>query len=102
MYFFMMFIFSGYDDDIPRTESLLSLVLPELTALVGYWLAALRDAALLSLPALFTDQLPAEGGAFFKMESAEVRNILVFNVLMDVGKNSNNLKKEHFSVSTYK
>lgn len=66
------------------TESLLSLVLPELTALVGYWLAALRDAALLSLPALFTDQLPTEGGAFFKMESAEVIRFTFFVKMRNV------------------
>lgn len=33
-----------------QTESLLSLVQPELLSLSQYWLAALRDHALLSLP----------------------------------------------------
>uniref|UniRef100_A0A1I7Z999 HEAT repeat-containing protein 5B n=1 Tax=Steinernema glaseri TaxID=37863 RepID=A0A1I7Z999_9BILA len=54
-----------------RHESLLSLVIPELNSLVGYWLAALRDSALLSLPAEFTSQMPSEGGAFYTPESAE-------------------------------
>ncbi|KAK0412174.1 hypothetical protein QR680_006073 [Steinernema hermaphroditum] len=54
-----------------RHESLLSLVIPELNSLVGYWLAALRDSALLSLPPEFNSQLPSEGGAFYTPESAE-------------------------------
>lgn len=33
-----------------QTESLLSLVQPELLSLSQYWLAALKDHALLSLP----------------------------------------------------
>ncbi|KJH43159.1 hypothetical protein DICVIV_10827 [Dictyocaulus viviparus] len=52
-------------------ESLLSLVHPELDSLVCYWLAALRDSALLSLPAQFSEQLPSSGGSFYKAESAE-------------------------------
>ncbi len=43
-------------------ESLLSLVTPELSALIWHWLAALRDSALLSLPPEFGTQLPQEGG----------------------------------------
>ncbi|TKR87612.1 hypothetical protein L596_011984 [Steinernema carpocapsae] len=54
-----------------RHESLLSLVIPQLNSLVGYWLAALRDSALLSLPVEFNLQLPSEGGAFYTPESAE-------------------------------
>ncbi|GMT12475.1 hypothetical protein PFISCL1PPCAC_3772 [Pristionchus fissidentatus] len=50
---------------------LLSLVEPELANLVGYWMAALRDSALLALPPAFSDQLPPEGGAFYKAERAE-------------------------------
>ncbi|CAD5231280.1 unnamed protein product [Bursaphelenchus xylophilus] len=53
------------------TESLLSLVNPELKVLLGHWLAALRDSALLSLPIEFGDQLPANGGSFFTPDSAE-------------------------------
>ncbi|VDK44710.1 unnamed protein product, partial [Cylicostephanus goldi] len=53
------------------SESLLSLVRPELDSLVCYWLAALRDSALLSLPAQFADQMPSGGGAFYKAESAD-------------------------------
>ncbi|VDM62667.1 unnamed protein product [Angiostrongylus costaricensis] len=61
------------DDNIfaSSTETLLSLVRPELDSLVSYWLAALRDSALLSLPAQFSKQLPPSGGAFYKAESAE-------------------------------
>ncbi|EPB67067.1 HEAT repeat protein [Ancylostoma ceylanicum] len=65
---------SGDDDDmgyVNSSESLLSLVRPELDSLVCYWLAALRDSALLSLPAQFSDQMPASGGAFYKAESAD-------------------------------
>ncbi|PIO74421.1 hypothetical protein TELCIR_03585, partial [Teladorsagia circumcincta] len=65
---------TGDDEDINvlgASESLLSLVRPELDSLVCYWLAALRDSALLSLPAQFSDQMPSSGGAFYKAESAE-------------------------------
>ncbi|KHJ86418.1 hypothetical protein OESDEN_13836 [Oesophagostomum dentatum] len=65
---------TGDDEDMGymnSSESLLSLVRPELDSLVCYWLAALRDSALLSLPAQFSDQLPATGGAFYKAESAD-------------------------------
>ncbi|CAI4225162.1 unnamed protein product [Auanema sp. JU1783] len=63
---------SENDDSPSPNESLLSLVQPELSCLIGYWLAALHDAAVLSLPAKFVNQLPGDGGAFFKMESSEV------------------------------
>ncbi|CAD5225791.1 unnamed protein product [Bursaphelenchus okinawaensis] len=53
------------------TESLLSLVNPELQVLLGHWLGALRDSALLSLPAEFGDQLPPNGGSFYTPDSAE-------------------------------
>lgn len=53
-------------------ESLLNLVNPELNSLVGHWLDALRDSALLSLPPEFGSQLPEEGGAFYTPDSAEV------------------------------
>ena len=51
-------------------ESLLSLVRPELTALIIHWLNALRDAALLALPPEFSSQLPKNGGAFFTQQTA--------------------------------
>ncbi|GMR59554.1 hypothetical protein PMAYCL1PPCAC_29749 [Pristionchus mayeri] len=51
---------------------LLSLVEPELADLVGYWLAALKDSALLALPPSYSDQLPPEGGTFYKAQRAEV------------------------------
>uniref|UniRef100_F1KQ33 HEAT repeat-containing protein 5B n=1 Tax=Ascaris suum TaxID=6253 RepID=F1KQ33_ASCSU len=53
------------------SESLLSLVTPELGSLIEHWLAALRDSALLSLPAEFASQLPPNGGAYFAPESAD-------------------------------
>lgn len=40
----------GFGDFDSKSESLLSLVQPELVSLAHYWLAALRDHALLSLP----------------------------------------------------
>jgi hypothetical protein len=54
----------------PTSSSLLSLVGPELSSLLGHWLAALRDAALLSLPPEFADQLPVNGGAFYTQNNA--------------------------------
>ncbi|CAG0891768.1 unnamed protein product [Cyprideis torosa] len=49
----------------PQEETLLSLVRPELMFLSKYWIAALRDHALLALPAEFSSQLPRDGGAFY-------------------------------------
>lgn len=51
------------------SDSLLTLVQPELKSLNKYWLAALRDHALLALPEDFTSQLPPEGGAFYNAEA---------------------------------
>ncbi|CAJ0939252.1 unnamed protein product, partial [Mesorhabditis belari] len=61
------------DDIYPSgsNESLLSLVQPELESLVGYWLAALRDSALLALPSQFSEQLPTDGGAFYQADSID-------------------------------
>ncbi|MFH4982824.1 hypothetical protein AB6A40_009533 [Gnathostoma spinigerum] len=59
------------DDISSSSESLLSLVTPELPSLIEHWLAALRDSALLSLPSEFAPQLPKGGGAFYAPESAE-------------------------------
>ncbi|XP_065086888.1 HEAT repeat-containing protein 5B isoform X2 [Ochlerotatus camptorhynchus] len=57
------------DDDFgdfeSRGESLLSLVQPELSNLSMHWLSALKDYALLSLPAEYASQLPHDGGAFY-------------------------------------
>lgn len=46
--------------------SLLALVEPELKSLSKYWLGALKDHALLSLPAEYHGQLPADGGMFYR------------------------------------
>lgn len=54
-----------FDDYEQRGESLLSLVQPELENLSRHWLAALRDYALLTLPAEYSSQLPHDGGAFY-------------------------------------
>ncbi|VDM38431.1 unnamed protein product [Toxocara canis] len=61
------------DEEEPyyASESLLSLVTPELGSLVEHWLAALRDSALLSLPPEFASQLPSNGGAYYAPESAD-------------------------------
>uniref|UniRef100_A0A8W7Q2Z4 HEAT repeat-containing protein 5A n=1 Tax=Anopheles coluzzii TaxID=1518534 RepID=A0A8W7Q2Z4_ANOCL len=59
----------AFDDEFgdfeSRGESLLSLVQPELDNLSKHWLAALKDYALLSLPAEYASQLPHDGGAFY-------------------------------------
>uniref|UniRef100_A0A915Q4W5 HEAT repeat-containing protein 5B n=1 Tax=Setaria digitata TaxID=48799 RepID=A0A915Q4W5_9BILA len=52
-------------------ECLLSLVSPELNSLINCWLAALRDSALLSLPAEFKSQLPPKGGTYYTAECAD-------------------------------
>lgn len=54
-----------FDDFDSRGESLLTLVQPELENLSCHWLSALRDYALLSLPAEYNSQLPHDGGAFY-------------------------------------
>jgi hypothetical protein len=53
---------------------LLGLVEPELDTLVNYWFAALRDFALLSLPAEFAEQIVDVGGTFFTADNVEVFN----------------------------
>uniref|UniRef100_A0A0N5BD00 HEAT repeat-containing protein 5B n=1 Tax=Strongyloides papillosus TaxID=174720 RepID=A0A0N5BD00_STREA len=50
---------------------LLHLVDPELNFLVVYWMAALRDAALLSLPPEYSNQLPDDGGSFYIAECVD-------------------------------
>ncbi|GFQ67675.1 HEAT repeat-containing protein 5B [Trichonephila clavata] len=52
-------------------ESLLRLVAPELSLLSIYWLAFLKDYALLSLPPEFRSQLPHEGGAFYSSDTMD-------------------------------
>ncbi|KAL1474253.1 hypothetical protein MTO96_038124, partial [Rhipicephalus appendiculatus] len=59
------------EDDTAGRESLLKLVSPELLCLSRYWLAALKDHALLSLPAEFSSQLPHDGGAFYTSDTVE-------------------------------
>ena len=46
--------------------SLLALVEPELKSLSKYWLGALKDHALLSLPTEYHSQMPAKGGMFYR------------------------------------
>lgn len=60
---------SGFGDFESRGESLLSLVQPELKNLSQHWLAALKDYALLLLPAEYSSQLPRDGGAFYTTET---------------------------------
>ncbi|XP_067149385.1 HEAT repeat-containing protein 5B isoform X3 [Apteryx mantelli] len=50
----------GALDELPP-DSLITLVQPELPALSRLWLAALKDYALLTLPAEFATQLPPDG-----------------------------------------
>ncbi|KAH8390443.1 hypothetical protein KR200_004860, partial [Drosophila serrata] len=60
------------DQDLPaesRGESLLGLVQPELQNLSAHWLSAMKDHALLLLPAEFQSQLPHDGGAFYTTDT---------------------------------
>jgi hypothetical protein len=52
-------------------ESLATLVQEELPSLSKHWLAALKDHALLALPAEFKSQLPFDGGAFYTNDTVE-------------------------------
>ena len=59
-------------DSLEATDSVLSssaaeLVDPHLPLLSRFWLAALKDYALLSLPGQFTSQLPRGGGTFYTL-----------------------------------
>ncbi|KAM8704571.1 hypothetical protein ACLKA7_009082 [Drosophila subpalustris] len=61
---------SGLDLDADnRGESLLGLVQPELHNLSNHWLAAMKDHALLLLPAEFQSQLPRDGGSFYTTDT---------------------------------
>ncbi|PIK54391.1 putative HEAT repeat-containing protein 5B [Apostichopus japonicus] len=57
------------DDPYRSSDNLLTLVKNELRPLSRYWLAALRDHALLALPPDFQGQLPSDGGAFYNPEA---------------------------------
>uniref|UniRef100_A0A6B0VFZ6 HEAT repeat-containing protein 5A n=2 Tax=Ixodes ricinus TaxID=34613 RepID=A0A6B0VFZ6_IXORI len=61
----------GPTEEALGRESLLKLVSPELVCLSRYWLAALKDHALLSLPGEFSSQLPHDGGAFYTSDTVE-------------------------------
>ncbi|XP_035256913.1 HEAT repeat-containing protein 5B isoform X2 [Anguilla anguilla] len=61
----------GAEADVMPPDSLIMLVQPELPALSRLWLAALRDYALLTLPAEFASQLPPDGGAFYTPETID-------------------------------
>lgn len=53
------------DSDGALSSSATELVDPHLPLLSQYWLAALKDYALLSLPGQFSSQLPRTGGTFY-------------------------------------
>ncbi|XP_062864698.1 HEAT repeat-containing protein 5B [Trichomycterus rosablanca] len=61
--------------DVLPADSLITLVQPELPCLSRLWLAALRDYALLTLPAEFASQLPPEGGAFYTPETIDTARL---------------------------
>ena len=52
-------------------QNLATLVQGELPSLSSYWLDALKDHALLNLPAEFKAQLPHDGGAFYTNDTIE-------------------------------
>lgn len=58
---------AGEEEDFTESSgSLLELVQPELKSLSKYWLGALKDHALLALPAEYSSQLPPQGGMFYR------------------------------------
>uniref|UniRef100_A0A3Q3A400 HEAT repeat-containing protein 5B n=1 Tax=Kryptolebias marmoratus TaxID=37003 RepID=A0A3Q3A400_KRYMA len=61
--------------DVLPPDSLITLVQPELPSLSRLWLAMLRDYALLTLPAEFSSQLPADGGAFYTPETIDTARL---------------------------
>ncbi|KAJ8412774.1 hypothetical protein AAFF_G00117250 [Aldrovandia affinis] len=65
----------GADADVLPPDSLITLVQPELPSLNRLWLAALRDYALLTLPAEFASQLPPDGGAFYTPETIDTARL---------------------------
>ncbi|XP_012685330.1 HEAT repeat-containing protein 5B isoform X2 [Clupea harengus] len=66
---------SDEETGILPPDSLITLVQPELPALSRLWLAALRDYALLTLPAEFASQLPPDGGAFYTPETIDTARL---------------------------
>ncbi|XP_076141616.1 HEAT repeat-containing protein 5B isoform X1 [Alosa pseudoharengus] len=66
---------AGEETGILPPDSLITLVQPELPALSRLWLAALRDYALLTLPAEFASQLPPDGGAFYTPETIDTARL---------------------------
>ncbi|KAH0622567.1 hypothetical protein JD844_024972 [Phrynosoma platyrhinos] len=64
----------GTADELPP-DSLITLVQPELPTLSRLWLAALKDYALLTLPAEFSSQLPPDGGAFYTPETIDTARL---------------------------
>ncbi|XP_036118172.1 HEAT repeat-containing protein 5B isoform X3 [Molossus molossus] len=64
----------GTLDELPP-DSLITLVQPELPTLSRLWLAALKDYALLTLPAEFASQLPPDGGAFYTPETIDTARL---------------------------
>ncbi|XP_048340337.1 HEAT repeat-containing protein 5B isoform X2 [Sphaerodactylus townsendi] len=64
----------GTVDELPP-DSLITLVQPELPTLSRLWLAALKDYALLTLPAEFASQLPPDGGAFYTPETIDTARL---------------------------
>ncbi|KAG9344263.1 hypothetical protein JZ751_010932 [Albula glossodonta] len=65
----------GAEADVLPPDSLITLVQPELPSLSRLWLAALRDYALLTLPAEFASQLPPDGGAFYTPETIDTARL---------------------------
>lgn len=51
---------------------LLNLVRPQLNILINYWLLALRDYAMLSLPRKYLSSLPHDGGTFYTQDTADI------------------------------
>ncbi|XP_060031204.1 HEAT repeat-containing protein 5A isoform X2 [Erinaceus europaeus] len=75
---------TAYSEDSVRNESdssdgLLDLVSTDLGTLSRFWLAALQDFALLTLPPEFASQLPLEGGAFYTAETSENAKMHYYN-----------------------
>ena len=58
--------------DRANKSNLASLVESELPSLSKYWLAALKDHALLLLPLEYGSQLPFDGGAFYSNDTIEL------------------------------
>ena len=73
--------------------SLLELVEPELKSLSKYWLGALKDHALLALPAEYASQLPPQGGMLYRSIISHLRKKQITKTLTTVqSKNKNRLQ----------